>query len=115
MGPISPVPMLWLSIRPTGVRWAAVPVRKHSSEVYSSLLRIPLSMVSIPSSFFANSAIVVLVIPDRILSVMLGVTNLPFEMTNRFSPVPSDTYPSWVSNIASSNPARVASVFARIP
>ena len=38
----------------------------------------------------------------------------PSRTINRFSPLPSETVPSWLSSIASSYPAKTASVLARM-
>ncbi len=51
--------------------------------------------------------------PSRTLSVTGGVIAAPFLTRKKFSAEPSATWPSWLSTIASSKPARCASVLAK--
>ena len=52
------------------------------------------------------------VIPSRMLSVTGGVISTPCLTMNRFSALPSLTWPSGVSTIASSKPLSWASLLA---
>lgn len=100
-GPVLPDPMSRLSICPTGVTCAAVPVRNTSSAKYSSLRLILRCMTLMPSSFSASVITESLVIPSNAFAVSAGVCRLPPLSMNRFSPLPSDTDPSWFRSIAS--------------
>ena len=78
-----------------------MPHRKTSSAMYSSVRSIERSMTGIPRS----PATVIRwrrVIPSRMLSLPGGVIRIPSRTMNRFSALPSLTWPSWVSMIASS-------------
>ena len=50
--------------------------------------------------------------PSSTLSVTGGVIAEPFRTRKTFAAEASETCPSWFSTIASSNPARCASVLA---
>ena len=50
--------------------------------------------------------------PPRIEELKPGVAITPSLITNRFSPVPSQTKPRWSSRMPSSKPARSASILA---
>jgi hypothetical protein len=71
------------------------------------------SVTGTPIRSRRSSMIVRRVTPSRALSVTGGVTTAPFFTRKKFSAEPSETCPSWVSTIASSKPARCASVLAK--
>lgn len=100
-GPGLPAPMARLSTSRIGVTSAAVPVKNASSDRYSSSRVIRSSRTGIPSSR-ASVRMVSRVMPARMDPDSGGVIRQPRLTTNRFSPLPSLTYP-WVSSrIASS-------------
>ena len=53
------------------------------------------------------------VMPLRMLSEDEGVTSFPSRTMKMFSPLPSETWPSWERRMASSKPFSQASVLAR--
>ena len=112
MGPVFPEPIGRPSISSTGVRCAAVPVKKTSSALYISERGICRSTVPMASSLRASSITVLRVMPTSIPSPGAGVTSSPPETTKTFSPEPSETLPSCVSMMASSYPLSKASVLA---
>ncbi len=82
---------------------AAVPVRKASSARKSSSLSISRKTTGMPMSL----AIVITesrVIPGSAPALEGGVSNSPFLIINRFSPLPSQSIPCELSMMASSKP-----------
>ena len=71
------------------------------------------STVSRPNCSRANCMMVSLVIPSRMFSVTGGVMSLPWRTMNRFSALPSETWPFRLRTMASSKPLSMASVLEK--
>src|SRR5258708_10553714 len=80
----------------------AAPVKKTSSEMYSSLRPMERSTTFRLISLLARSITLARLIPSGMLSVPGGVIGLPLCTMNRLQAAPSATCPDSVSKIASS-------------
>ena len=100
MAPRTPLPITRSSTSRMGVTSAAVPVRKHSSALYSSSRVIGCSTTSMPLSRAIRTT-ASRVMPSRIVP-RGGVFRVPSRTRNTFSPRASLTRPVVSSMMASS-------------